>query len=238
MNEREPFDDRLAAAVRTFADGARTEVDAVEVADRAIDAVGRRRAFRSRTPVPTAVWLLILVALLLAAFAWGLSVGGGRPGPQAIIPPVPTITPLAVAPSPTPTPDPRRDAHVSGRSVVTLRSSRGPFQLGDEVQAQVDYYLREDVDDPRVAGFGTLTLETAGTADMSYGSGPIQIGGADGWEGTCSSASWEPGTYLALTCWLTGTGAYQGLSYYRYSVNGGTSSDVEGLIMSAPPPSP
>jgi hypothetical protein len=238
MNEREPFDDRLAAAVRTLADGARTQVDAVEVAERTIGAGGRRRALGSRTVLPATVWLLILVALLLAAFAWGLSVGGGRRTAQVVVPPVATVTPAPAAP--TPTPDPLRDAHVSGDPLVTVASPGETSQVGDETRVTgIVYDLQEDVDDPRVAGFGTLTLDTRGTASMSYGSGDIHLDGADGaWDGTCTSSSWDDGRSISLSCWLTGTGAYQGLSYYRHSLSSAGSSSFDGLILSAPPPSP
>ena len=241
MTERGSFDDRLSVAVRAFADRARTEVDAAEMAERSMhDGHRRRRLWWARTPLPTPAWLLLLLALLLA-FAWALGTGGSRDDRTGIL--VPVATPTGVPEAPTP--NPLRDAHVSGSPYLTRLSPGQPSQAGDETRVVgIVYDLQEDVDDARVAGFGTLTLTTtasmaAETAGMSYGSGTIQIDGAQGtWTGTCTSASWDAGRSISLNCWLTGTDAYDGLTYYRYSLTSDAGNAFDGVILSAPPPSP
>jgi hypothetical protein len=238
MAERSSFDDRLSTAVRALADGARTEVDAGEMAARAMaDAGARHRPWRARSLLPVPVWLLVLLALLLA-IAWTLGAGGSRNDRSSAVVPVatPTVVPQA------PTPNPLREAHVSGSPYVTLLSPGQSSNVGNETRVVgLVYDLQEDVDDARVAGFGTLTLATTATetASMSFGSGTIQIDGAEGtWSGTCSSASWDAGRSISLSCWLTGLDAYSGLTYYRYSLTSDAGSTFDGVIISAPPPSP
>jgi hypothetical protein len=98
--------------------------------------------------------------------------------------------------------------------------------------------IRTPARDARQVGSGTLSLDTSGTTALSYASGSIQIEGAAGsWEGTCTGASWSAGQSLTLDCWLSGTGAYEGLTYYRYSLTSDAGNTFDGVVMPAPPPS-
>lgn len=166
MTERGSLDDRLSTTVRAFADRARTQVDAVETAERAMNDGGRKRrlwSMRALRPMP--VWLLLLLLLLLLAFTQALGAGGSRDSPAlGDLTPTATAAAEAVSPtavakaSPTATPDPLREAHVSGISQLTLVSPGQASQAGDETRvAGIAYDLQDDVDDARVAGSGRST---------------------------------------------------------------------------------
>jgi hypothetical protein len=238
MDDRERFDGRLTDAVRAYADHARTQVDAAATAERAMAARGRSRGRALAPWFPAPVWLLIVLALLLIASAWAIGAGAPRDGRAPGLVPAVATPSAPVAASPTPTPDPLRAAHVSGASRLTLVSPGVTEQGGGDSRVTgIAYTLREDTDDARVAGSGTLTLDTAGTASMSYGSGQIRINGADGgWTGTCTSASWEEGRSISLTCWLAGTGSYGGLHLYLASLHTDGDGQVDGVVMAEPPP--
>ncbi|MCU0478197.1 MAG: hypothetical protein MUE92_05570 [Chloroflexi bacterium] len=107
MPELDPFDVRLTAAVRAFADRSETSVDATAMAERAI---GRRRrpagAFAWLTsPLPVPAGIVLLLGLLLAALLGATMIGGAwRDDRSSVIPPsTPSPSSTAVA-SPTAAP--------------------------------------------------------------------------------------------------------------------------------------
>lgn len=252
MAELDPLDVRVERAVHAFADRAQTSVDAVAVAAHAI---GHRRtgpwAVVSRS-VPVPVPLLVVPLLLVAFLGWSLT--GGGPFPIRIwLGPVATPT-TGPTPSPTPTPTvlPLAPAHVTGTATSTQLSPKAtpPAEgmLPPLTGAVLELVI--EMDDPRVTGTGTLSARVDQGSGVALGfiSGSLRLDTMAGaWEGPCSGASWSGLTPwydgvagANLSCWLAGSGAYTGLTFYlNYRFAGWEAPDeLEGTVFPAEPPSP
>jgi hypothetical protein len=250
MAELDPFEARLAGAVRAFADRAQTDVDAAGVAARAI---GRRptgpwAVLHRSVPVPVPV---LAVAVLLIAFA-GWSVAGGGPFPVRLwvgpATPTPTVSPTPTpSPSPLPSPlpsiEPLAPAYVTGTASSTVRST-GSMTLDADGIAHTEgmvIAVVTSLDDARVTGTGTydLAMDASGSLGFTWGTLRLEAGGAT-WAGACSGSTGEdPGEY-DLACWLGGSGPYDGLTFYVNHRLGGSSEPgvVLGVILPGEPPSP
>ncbi len=234
MPELDPFDIRLTAAVRSFADRADTDVDAAAVAERA----SRRRTagaagWLGRTvPVPVAV-LLLVALLLLLVFSVALLPGAPSDGRLLVVPAVASARPVAAA-------------FVTGTGTAdnqdpgTTTSDGGLWHTAGIVLA-----VETRMSDPRVKASGTFRLSADGSGTLGYAVGTLRLVNADGaWDGTCTGASWND-TYAAdLGCWLVGSGAYEGLTWYAdFGITGTaglTTADcaITGTVLPGSPPSP
>ncbi len=239
MPELDPFEGRLAAAVRAFADRADTRVDPVAVAGRAI---GRRRfaslAWLER-PVPVPVSILLILGLLLALLAWTAQVGAPWDQRTSVVPlPAPTRTATPTA-TPVPITYPTGPAHVTGTSNFSA-SSGEETKVGDVTQTRGIVLIdRATMSDPRVSGTATghLSVDAYGTVGPEWGTSRLEnAGGA--WEGTCTGAAWSDFNASAVSCWLVGSGAYQGYTYYFHISTARTTGAVEGVIFPGSPPAP
>ena len=74
-------------------------------------------------------------------------------------------------------------------------------------------------------------------ADLRAGSGPawgtFHLAGPNGaWEGTCTGSLWADGASGTRSCWLAGSGDYDGFSYYlSVTWSGQGTGDVRGVIV-------
>ena len=226
MPELDTFDARLERAVHAFADRALTSLDAVAVAERAI---GRRRtgvwSVLGRS-VPVPVSILVLAALLLAIFAWSLQVGARWDGRNSVVV-APTATPAPTVPAATPTlmpapgrsPDGEGDEVVEGTESVVVTTEYTEVQVGQVQQLRGGVVTTTAVmNDPRVSGTGTWQTSVDAYTTVGPQWGTYRLENATGaWEGTCSGGTWDAGDGAMRTCWLTGSGAYAGYSYFLYA---------------------
>jgi hypothetical protein len=242
MPEVDPLDARLTAAVHAYADRAVTRVAAAAVAERAI---GRRRsgavAWLGR-PLPVSASIVILAGLLLAVFGWSL--GSGGRWDRAIPAPVATPTPTEDA---VPSADSGRPAHVSGTETLDITAQPTSDDGGRATQ------LRDGVatvaaamTDARVGGTGTFTFSADAYPVVGPAWGTFHLDNENGaWDGTCSGGTRSGGArgdgWPAIwTCWLVGSGGYEGFTYYRHvtSIPGETRARVEGIVFPGAPPTP
>jgi hypothetical protein len=255
MPELDPFDIRLQHAVQAFADRADTRVDAVVVAERAMRRRRRGAWVVLGRAVPVPIVLLAAPVLLLVFLGWSLSGGGPLPirvwlapvpTPGAMPTPSPTLLP-----SPAPTVEPLAPAFVSGTGTSTqvapTASPPGQGNLPSVTGAVIE--VATVTSDPRTAGTGTFRLDVdAGSGQMlGFVSGTLRLDAARGaWQGPCTGASWSGLTPFYdgvaganVSCWLTGSGAYNGLTFYLdYRFAGWESPDeLLGIIAPANPPS-
>jgi hypothetical protein len=239
MPELEPFEARLGASVRAYADRAETRVDPVAVAERA---VGRRRwvatTFWLGRPIQVTTSLLLMLGLLLALLAW--SAGAGAPWDRrtSVIPLVgPTPKPTAIA---SPTADGTGAKYVAGHGTFSIVDPGTTTPSGDAEQLRGYVASSADtMDDPRVTGTGTLHLSvdaygTAGTQWATYRL--VNAGGA--WDGPVTGLSWNQGDASDMTGWLVGSGAYQGFTFYIHVRSSGFAMDIDGIIVPGSPPGP
>jgi hypothetical protein len=202
----DPIDRRLERAVHAYADRASVRVDAAAVARQA-SAGGRRFgawAFLGReVPVPAAALvalLLLLVALALTLSAGGMPIRLAAEDVRVAIPaePLPTIEPLPLT-------DGEGDEVVGGTETVSLA-------------ADGTLAVTTTMNDARITGTGTWRFTTASGAGVATMTGPFHLEAADGaWDGTCTGAAWDGLHDIAADCWLAGSGAYEGLAWYRQS---------------------
>ncbi len=247
MPELDPFEARLAAAVHAFADRAETSVDAMAVADRAIGSRrhrGRLGLIWASVPVPIAV--LITLGLLVGLLAWSVTVGGPHRDPRSIVvAPTPTATAAATAmaaatTTPAPTTDGEGDEYVTGSATVQLTRAYDRTAVGDTNQLRGGVMTFEvSMNDPRVSGIATFPF----SADLyPNGVGPdwgsFRLENAEGaWDGTCRGVGWRGGEYGAMACWLAGSEAFAGYTYYFQAVATQVYwFKVDGLIYPGSPP--
>jgi len=243
MPELEPFEIRLGAAIRAFADRAETRVDAMTVANRTI---GRRR-FASLAwlgyPLPVRVSILLVLGLLLALLAWSVQVGAPWDRRASVVPPpAPTAAPTDMAPTATPRPstDGTGAEYVIGRGTFSIVDPGTSTPVGDVPQLRGFVASSADtMDDPRVTGTGALHLsvDTFGTAGTQWATYRLEnAGGA--WEGTLTGLGWNEGNAIDMSGWLVGSGAYQGFTFYMHVRSGGFAMDIDGIIFPGSPPGP
>jgi hypothetical protein len=80
-------------------------------------------------------------------------------------------------------------------------------------------------------------MERYGIVGPEWGTSRLEnAGGA--WEGTCTAAAWSDFNASAVSCWLVGSGAYEGYTYYAAISTSGFSAEVEGIIFPGSPPTP
>ncbi len=92
-------------------------------------------------------------------------------------------------------------------------------------------------DDPRVAGTTRFTTNGPVCGVVGFQWGTMSTTNADGaWEGTCTGGMWGNGDVNDISCWLVGSGAYKGLTYYKHTRTAGLSFADDGVILPAPPP--
>lgn len=242
MPELDPFDARLEHAVHAFADRAQTSVDAAAVAGRAI---GRRRtgvwAVLGHS-VPVAVSVLVLSALLLAILAWSLQAGAPWDGRNSAVPPT-TATPTIAAVTPTPghSPDGQGDEVVEGTESIVLTTQYTEKQVGAVQQLRGGVVTTTAVmNDPRASGTGTWRVSVDAYTAVGPDWGTYRLENAEGaWEGTCSGGTWGAGDGAMRTCWLTGSGAFVGYSYFLYATWASPGPGrVQGVIYPGSPVEP
>ena len=75
----------------------------------------------------------------------------------------------------------------------------------------------DTMDDPRVSGTGAIVGNWDGYGDVGTQWGTYRLENANGaWEGTWRGVIWNRGGGTEHTMWLTGSGAYEGLTYYAH----------------------
>jgi hypothetical protein len=157
-----------------------------------------------------------------------------------------TAPPATAPPTPMPTTDGQGDEVVRGE--MTLNALTTDFvitKVGDVSQYRGGVLSFEDAtNDPRVNG--TVTFEFGIDVYTTAGSqwGKVKIENEKGaWTGTCTGGTWgQELRGLAWSCWLTGSGAYDGYSYYRQiskePVPGDAPATVVGVVYPGPIPTP
>jgi hypothetical protein len=241
MSELDTFDTRLEAAVHAFADRAETRVDAAAMAERA---VGHRRSgmwsvLDRSVPVPVSLLLVLglLLGLLLA------TLGGGAPRDRRFVVVPATVESPAPTASPTParTTDGQDEETVVGTEILTVvtqpkgQSVASVRELRGGVAA-----VATAANDPRVSGTGTWQFDQDAYASVGpeWGTYHLQNEGGS-WDGDCQGGTWSDGNAAVRSCWLTGSEAYDGYSYFfivtQTSLGSGA---VEGVIYPGSPVEP
>ncbi len=170
------------------------------------------------------------------------------PAPAATPAQTPTPAPEPTAtPAPTPTPVPSTsgtgDQYVIGTETgMVLVTGYTSTKVGDATQMRGGVLTAtQTMNDPRVTGkvtYSNVSLDTHANVAPEWMDGRVEnAGGA--WEGTCTGASWNAGNAADGTCWLVGSGAYKGYTYYFHHTYGGTEiNNVQGIIYPGTPPAP
>jgi hypothetical protein len=191
------------------------------------------------------------VAVLLAGCSTGASLTPTLPTPTGMVAtPAVTTTPMTtLAPTPSPTPAARAFGPatvVSGIESCSLQYGTTTIVGETEQMRGATLTCTETANDPRVSGTTLYTwnydlwYDGRDFAHVQWGTGRIEnAGGA--WEGTLSGVYSSETHEDALTFWFTGTGGYEGLSYFMRFACGATPGltvPTEGMIFPGEPPTP
>jgi hypothetical protein len=126
---------------------------------------------------------------------------------------------------------------VTGTEVVSDIVS-GPITTVDGIRQMrgLTATSTDTMDDPRVSGTGAIVGNYDAYGDVGTQWGTYRLENADGaWEGTWRGVIWSRGGGTEHTMWLTGSGAYEGLTYYAHT---NSSLRVEGIIFPGEAPAP
>jgi hypothetical protein len=188
----------------------------------------------------------IVRSIAVLAFTAGLVVAcaGAAATPTATpAPPNPTGTPVAT-PTAARSVGPMDPAHVSGTGTISQTSPGTTTTQGDctrfdgaVVESAAGTSATWTNTDPRVAGATTVTISGLDCGGVGFEWGTMSQTTADGaWKGTCTGGMWANEMNGDISCWLVGSGAYKGLTYYLHSRNVGDLVILDGVILPAAPP--
>lgn len=100
--------------------------------------------------------------------------------------------------------------------------------------------LTLDTTDSRASGTATFDLQAqeSKSGREAWEWGDMQLSNDGGsWDGSCRGGGWDDGVRTELSCWLTGQGGYEGLTYFQHiSVLARSTGEVYGLILAVPAP--
>ncbi len=200
--------------------------------------------------------LAIAATLLLA----GCSAAGVTPAPAPSPTSAPATSPSAGDPSsaiasPTPTPvattDGQGDELVVGSLSIALKTGYTASRFTRRWRT-TDVDVTEDrggvlsitslMNDARVTGEASFAFSADVYTKVGSEWGTFRLENAGGaWEGPCSGGAWDDGNATMWSCWLVGSGAYDGYTYYFQFVgseDGTVSPSLEGIIYPGSPPKP
>lgn len=197
-----------------------------------------------RTIVRSIAVLAVIAGLVVACGASTSSTPAVTPAPTAATPtatpspPDPTGTPVAT-PVPVKSVEPMAPAYVSGTASVSATDQGTTVADGDCTRASgVVVKGTSTMDDPRVAGTSTAQIGGVLCGQVGFEWVTMKLENAGGtWEGPCTGGMWADSNSSDIGCWLVGSGAYKGLTFYMHGRNAGTSATIDGVILPVAPPS-
>lgn len=180
---------------------------------------------------------LILGTFLVAA----CGAGGATSNPQGPTAGPSTAGPTVAAPTlaPTATPLPTTDGQGAEHFIGTFTSMPSLTTTPTETTVGEVTRYRGGVaawaitsNDRRMAGEVAWRFSVDGYGTIGPQWGPFTIdNGSGSWSGTCTAGAWQSSDRLVAGCWLTGGGAYKGLSaYLHFSRVSAAPAVVEGVI--------
>jgi hypothetical protein len=94
------------------------------------------------------------------------------------------------------------------------------------------------MNDGRVSGTAaySFSVDVYSVAGSEWGSLDL-VTDQGSWKGPCSGGSWDTGSRLLVSCWLSGSGAYEGYAYFLVISRPGSGMPaVEGIVYPGEPP--
>lgn len=199
--------------------------------------------------------LTFVRSVALMALIAGLVAGCGAAAPAATTTPAPTPVAQVATPAPTPAPPdptgtplpaptpfrsvaPMAPAYVTGTGTFS-KTNPGTTTLDGDCTRIAGAVIEATgkTDDPRVEGATRFTTNGLDCGGVGFQWGTMSTTNANGaWEGTCTGGMWANETVSNISCWLVGSGAYKGLTYYQHTRTADLSWAVDGVILPAPPP--
>ena len=211
----------------------------------------------------------IISSLVLIALGTGLAAGcaaattaspatGATPAAAPTADPSPPVSCPTAAPMPTPTPSPTPVASIDPKAPATVYGTQGlGTQMKPDTWTKVDGGRQSrgyeekvflSLSDPRVNTTAYVRVnydyyETEPGKDVATMWGDQRIDGPEGsggsWEGPCSGSIWEY-SHFTWVCWLSGTGSYEGMTFFYDLIHGAEQGamEVRGHIYPGPVPQP
>ncbi len=190
----------------------------------------------------------LLAGLVLLSLLAGCGAGASpTPLPAS---PTPTSVPSAAVALPTPTPTPTPEPVTYGPVTLVTGTQRCPGVNWDwTTDPDGSLHLRDlpiecidTTDDPRVSGTHTAFANMDAWGTLASGAGvewaSVRLENAGGaWEGRQLGVASVPGLGDTMEFWYTGTGGYEGLSYFAL-YTGSEPWKIRGQIFPGDPPPP
>ncbi len=189
--------------------------------------------------------ILRVTTTLVIAGSLVAGCGGGAATPsQTAVPSVTAAPTVTLAPTPLPTPLP------NGWTRVVMIEP-GHFNVVDSGVTDPKTWITTGIkiqttegglSDSRVNGTATMlmTVQADSTGAVAIEWGTVTIENAGGsWVGAFRGFAWNNGNESIVSHWLTGRGAYEGLTYtYTAQTGSSTITNFSGLIYRGSPPVP
>jgi hypothetical protein len=207
--------------------------------------------------IPTRTTMSLALAGVLVAACSGAAAPRAPAADLAVDKAAASAIPAAATPAPTPnevtsppaspTPTPMATTDGQGAEVVRGVETGGDLlknytitKVGDVSQYRGGVVLlRDKMNDPRVDGTVTFkfSIDAYDSAASEWGTMKVE-NKAGSWDGPCTGGTWTEGDGIAWSCWLTGSGAYDGYTYYKQSTKKVPEKflDIIGVVFPGEPP--
>jgi hypothetical protein len=195
--------------------------------------------------ISTRAMLTLALAGALVAACSGAGAPQAPAAAQTPATPVPNqnMTPPPAGPTPTPMPTTDGQGPEAVRGLETggdLLETYTVTNVGDVYQYRGGVAsLTDAMNDPRVDGSVTFTfsIDAYDSAASEWGTMKVE-NKAGSWDGPCTGGTWAEGGGIAWSCWLTGSGAYDGYTYYKQSSKEVAAEflDIIGVVYPGDPP--
>jgi len=169
------------------------------------------------------------------------------PDPSVVVSAPPATATPAIAPSaaPTPTPVPPTDGRgdevtVGHLANGTLEQNYTTTKVSDVTQYRGGIVVGSQVmNDPRVTGQARFefSIDFLTNAGLEWGTWTIS-NDEGSWVGPCTGGTWAQADGFVWGCWLQGTGAHAGYTFYQSVTKevGQSTPYVHGVIYEGSPP--
>jgi hypothetical protein len=157
--------------------------------------------------------------------------------PAAVVTPTPTAAPT---PTPWPSSPGTGDQHVVGTMSGSLAAPYTTETPGPDGVGHIRGGIltgTSTANDPRATGTVEIAfnLDTYTNVGSEWATATFK-NGQGAWEGTCAGGGWDAGNRSLMSCWLTGSGAYKGYTFYFQHAAYDVRAEFDGIIFPGTPP--
>ncbi|HEY3333900.1 MAG TPA: hypothetical protein VGK16_01590 [Candidatus Limnocylindrales bacterium] len=189
----------------------------------------------------TKTWLLLPGALIALVALGCTAAGAATPMASPASTPVATPKDITTSVPPVEMTDGEGDEVVTGVVTDPAQTATETYTtVGDHQQVRDGVVVAtHTANDVRATG----RMKVAFAIDWYTNAGPFWADASitndkGAWTGPCTGAATAKGSFGPFSCWLTGSGAYAGWTYFQASTPSGATATTEGIIYQGAVPTP